>query len=259
MIPVANGIIRVCSDFGTSRQWPSWVPRVAARRGLNTYAFAARRPGIFIDDLRHSNHALLFGLAGAVYQHIGDRSGGFFSLLFPNDQPRFGRAVQHLRDAGDNAVPDWDRQRQRRLRRRKCRRGADTTFSTNDGATIGGDVYEDVGVTSSITNTTIGGALYQAAGVTSAIASSTFQGGVISPADVNLGPATADAETAVMTATNLSQNPNNSLSSGNTITGLPVNVVNLTGLFLSGTTLTISGTSSEQFLFNVSLGLFSTM
>lgn len=120
--------------------------------------------------------------------------------------------------------------------------GAGTTLSIDSATTIGGAVYEDSNITASVLTTVPGG----------------VQTGT------NLAQAATDAANAASTAAGLpvTINPNDSLSSfsSNTIYGNPgVNVVDFAqGLFLDGATFTINGTSSEQFVFNVSQYLLLT-
>ncbi len=110
--------------------------------------------------------------------------------------------------------------------------GADSFLYTST-TTIGGSVYQDSNATFGQVTTTIGGGTYTG---------------------TDLSQAATDAANASANAAALS--PNNSFSN-NSITGTSsMNVVNFDqGLTLNGATLTINGTSSQQFVFNFSQDL----
>jgi len=121
-----------------------------------------------------------------------------------------------------------------------------------------GSVAVGAGTSFSASSMTIGGALYADSNTTISTLNTTIAGGVFP--GTNLTQAATDATNAANTAAGLTAN--NSFTSDYSITGntgqnaSPVNVVNFgQAVSLYGNTITINGTSSEQFVFNFSQSL----
>lgn len=123
-------------------------------------------------------------------------------------------------------------------------------------SSIDGSVALGAGTSFSALSTTIGGAVYEDSNVSVSSSGTTVAGG--DPV-TDLTAAAIAAANAWTTAAALAANnsfSNNSITGNTGPNASPVNVVNFgQGLILSGATLTINGTSSEQFVFNVSQDL----
>ena len=119
-------------------------------------------------------------------------------------------------------------------------------------SSIDGSVALGTSTSFSASSVTIGGAVYGDSNVSVASSGTNVAGGYLG---TNLEQAARDALNAWTTAAALAANnsfSNNSITGNTGPNASPVNVVNLGPLILSGATLTINGTSSEQFVFNVS-------
>jgi hypothetical protein len=131
------------------------------------------------------------------------------------------------------------------------------------GTSVIGDVAFGAGTSFSTLNTTLGGSVYEDSNVTFSASGTTVAGGVYP--GTNLAQAATDAGNASTAAAGTPTAPvaaNNSFSNNYTIAGNTganaslVNVVNFTQpLSLYGTTITINGTPSQQFVFNFSQSL----
>ena len=109
--------------------------------------------------------------------------------------------------------------------------------------------------------TSIGGSVYEGSNITGSFGGTTVTGGV--GPFTNQASATSAASTAATTAANENGGMSNNSFNGSTINGVTTNggvsVVDYASkLTLSGSTITITGNASQQFVFNFSNGLSLT-